>query len=64
MPLIALLVALLLAGLAIGRMGGTLSPQPGATSPPAPTTRGVERATEAASQAERQRLDEAMKALR
>ena len=64
MQLIALLVVLVLAGLVMGRMGGTNPPQPGAAVSPSQTTREVEQATGAAAQAERQRLNEAMKALR
>lgn len=64
MQLVALLVVLLLAGLAMGRLGGMLSPRPGAAARPDQTLRQVERASEAASQAERQRLEQAMKALR
>lgn len=64
MQLMALMVVLVLAGLLIGRMGVGLSPQPGPIASPSQMTRQAEQATEAASQAERQHLEDAMKALR
>lgn len=64
MRLIALLVVLVLAGWAMGRMGGVLTPGPGPSTPPSRTMRQVQQASDAASQAERQRLEQAMKALR
>jgi hypothetical protein len=66
MQLIALLVVLVLAGLMLARGSGGLSPKPGATATPTPsqTTREVEQATEASSQAELKHRDDVMKALR
>lgn len=66
MRLVALLVVVLLAALLMGRLGGGLPPvTPGAGDQPAPRTLPeVEKVVEDAGQADRQRLEEAMKGLR
>ena len=64
MQLIALLVVLVVVGLLMGRMEGVFKPGPGPSATPEQTTRQVEKITDAASRADRQRLDDAMKALR
>lgn len=66
MQLIALLVVLVLGGLVMGRMGGGSLLAPGQPPQPSPaqTTAGVEKATEASSQAEQRHVEEAMKGLR
>lgn len=64
MQVVALLVVVLLAGLLIGRLGGGPPAQPGPAANPIETTRQVKQASEAASRAEQQRLNAAMKMLR
>ena len=64
MRLIALLVVLVLAGLFVGRGQGLLAPKPGPAATPGASLRQVERAAEAAGQADRRRLDAAMQGLR
>jgi hypothetical protein len=71
MPLITLLAAVVILGLAWTRMGGSLlgppagsgAPAAAPAQPPATTIRQAEQAIDAASQAEQRRLDDAMKGL-
>lgn len=63
MPLIALLVALGLVGLLLGRFAGAPTTRPGTVATPAETIRGVQQATDAASRAEQQQRDAAIRVL-
>ncbi|MEB3256484.1 MAG: hypothetical protein VKJ05_08870 [Synechococcaceae cyanobacterium] len=77
MPLLTLLAAVLILGLAWARLGGSLfgpaappgssatpgNPAAAPAQPPAATLRQAERAVDAASQAEQRRLDDAMQGL-
>lgn len=65
MPLIGLLLALVLTGVLMGRLfGGTPVAEPSKpASPTAAPVHQAQRAVDAASKADRERLDNAMKAL-
>lgn len=66
MQLVALLVAVLIAGVVVlGRYGLELLPSPARKEPlPSQTLQEVKKQVDAAGQADQQRLDDAMKQLR